>query len=133
MISKVGMSNPRRAVFEPNGQPNVPEFGSVKTREGFQALKAMDSLHAVRDGVRYPAVLLETGVNDSRVAPHAAKMAARLQAADPRGTALLRVEFDEGHEVNGRSKASLDREFADDLAFVLAHTTARAPASATRS
>ena len=122
VISKVGMSNPLRAEFEPNGQPNIPEFGSVKTREGFQALKAMDSYHAVKDGVRYPAVLLETGVNDSRVAPHnAAKMAARLQAADPRNVALLRVDFDSGHVLAGRSKESVDEEFADDFTFVLTH------------
>ncbi len=126
VISKVGMSNPLRAEFEPNGQPNVPEFGSVKTAEGFRALKAMDSFHAVRDGVRYPAMLLETGINDSRVEPHnAAKMAARLQAADPAGVTLLRVDFDSGHVISGRSKASVDQEFADDFAFVLAHTGPR--------
>jgi prolyl oligopeptidase len=122
VISKVGMSNPLRAEFEPNGQPNVPEFGSVKTQEGFAALKAMDSYHAVQDGVRYPAVLLETGVNDARVEPYnAAKMAARLQAANPTGVTLLRVEFDSGHVIAGRSKGSVDQEFADDFAFILAH------------
>ena len=134
VISKVGMSNPLRAEFEPNGQPNVPEFGSVKTQEGFRALKAMDSFHAVRDGVRYPAVLLETGVNDSRVAPYnAAKMAARLQAADPTGEALLRVDFDSGHLIAGRSKDSVDAEFTDDFAFVLAHTKGQKRKAAFRS
>ena len=120
VLSKVGMSNPLRAEFEPNGQPNVPEFGSVKTREGFQALKAMDSFHAVKDGVRYPAVMLETGINDSRVEPYnAAKMAARLQAANPIGMTLLRVDYDSGHVIAGRSKDSVDQEFTDDFTFIL--------------
>ncbi|GAA0731887.1 prolyl oligopeptidase family serine peptidase [Sphingomonas japonica] len=126
VISKVGMSNPLRAEFEPNGQPNVPEFGSIKDAAGFRALKAMDSYHAVNDGVRYPAVLLTTSSNDARVAPHnAAKMAARLQAADPRGTALLRIDFDGGHDMNDLSKAKSDAEYADDFAFILATTKGR--------
>lgn len=69
----------------------------------------------------YPAVL-ETGGNDSWVEPHsAAKMGARLQITDSRTDVLLRAEFDEGREVNGRSNGSLDREFTNDLAFILAH------------
>lgn len=132
VISKVGMSNPLRAEFEPNGQPNVPEFGSVSTREGFLALKAMDSFHAVpaqTAPLRYPAVLLSTGLNDARVAPHnAAKMAARLQAAAPGSAVLLRVEFDGGHVMNGIAKDKTDAEYADDYAFVLTHTTGRGKA-----
>jgi prolyl oligopeptidase len=126
VISKVGMSNPLRAEFEPNGQPNVPEFGSVKSREGFLALRAMDSFHAVKDGVRYPPLLLTTGLNDARVAPHnAAKMAARLQNTAPGSEVLLRVEFEGGHMMNGIAKDKADAEYADDFAFVLAHTTGR--------
>ncbi|WP_375398644.1 prolyl oligopeptidase family serine peptidase [uncultured Sphingomonas sp.] len=121
VISKVGMSNPLRAEFEPNGQPNVPEFGSVKDEAGYHALKQMDSYHAVKDGGRYPAILLTTSSNDVRVAPHnAAKMAARVQAADPHNVALLRISFDGGHDMNDLSKAAADAEYADDFAFVLA-------------
>lgn len=121
VISKVGMSNPLRVEFEPNGQPNVPEFGSIKDEAGFAALKAMDSYHAVKDGVRYPPVLLTTSSNDARVAPHnVAKMASRLQAANPGSTALLRIDFDGGHDMNDLSKAKSDAEYADDFAFVLA-------------
>ncbi|MEG3123391.1 prolyl oligopeptidase family serine peptidase [Sphingomonas sp. GB1N7] len=123
VISKVGMSNPLRAEFEPNGQPNVPEFGSIKDEAGFRGLKAMDSYHAVKDGARYPAVMLTTSSKDARVAPHnAAKMAARLQAANPSGIALLRIDFEGGHDMNDLSKAKTDLEYADDFAFVLAIT-----------
>ena len=120
VISRVGMSNPLRAEFEQNGRPNIPEFGTVSDEAGFRALKAMDSYHAVRDGVAYPAVLLMTGINDPRVAPHnAAKMAARLQKASTSGrTVLLRVDFQAGHGV-GSTRDQLDDETADEYAFVL--------------
>ena len=50
-----------------NGVPNIPEFGTVKTEEGFKALYAMSPYHRVKDGMKYPAVLLTTGINDPRV------------------------------------------------------------------
>ena len=86
---------------------------------------AMDSFRAVQQGVSYPAILLSTGINDARVAPHnAAKMAARLQAANPKSKALLVVNFEAGHEANSLSKNEADAEYADDFAFVLANTAA---------
>ena len=58
------------------------EWGTVQDEAGFRDLLAMDSYQAVRDGVRYPAVLCITGLTDPRVAPfHAAKFAARDGAA----------------------------------------------------
>ena len=50
-----------------NGPYNIPEFGSVKTEAGFKALYAMSPYAHVRDGVKYPAVLVKTGINDPRV------------------------------------------------------------------
>lgn len=55
-----------RAVNTPAGLLNIPEFGPVKTKDGFDALYAMSSYHHVKDGVAYPAVLLTTGLNDPR-------------------------------------------------------------------
>jgi len=46
----------------------VPEFGSVKTEDGFKGLYAMDAYGHVKDGEKYPAVLLTTGATDPRVA-----------------------------------------------------------------
>ena len=69
-----------------NGPGNVPEFGSVKSEEGFRQLYAMSAYNHVVYGTAYPAILLTTGANDSRVAPWiVAKMAARLQAATSSG------------------------------------------------
>jgi len=42
-----------------NGETNIPEFGSVKTEEGFRALFAMSAYHHVGDRTAYPAVLFE--------------------------------------------------------------------------
>ena len=96
-----GYSNVLRAETTSNGIANVPEFGSVKTEEGFKALQVMDTYHNVKDGIAYPAVLLSHGINDSRVpAWMSAKMAARLQAATSSGRpVLLRIDYDAGHGV----------------------------------
>lgn len=120
VISEVGVSNTLRAEFSQNGPPNVPEFGSVKTEDGFKGLLAMDAYTHVKDGERYPAVLLTTGMTDPRVDPwQAAKMAARLQAATASGKpVLLRVDFQAGHGL-GSTRAQRDLEVADEYAFAL--------------
>jgi prolyl oligopeptidase len=108
-----------RAEFSQNGPPNIAEFGTVKEYEGFLALRQMDALHAVRDGVAYPAVLLTTGLKDPRVEPwEVAKMAARLQKASVSGNpVLLRVTFDAGHGL-GSTRTQVDEQRADEYAFV---------------
>ncbi len=97
---------------------NVAEFGSTKTEDGFRALYGADAYLHVQDGVRYPSVLLTTGVNDSRVAPWmVTKMAARLQAASASDRpVLLRVSFDSGHFATTQSDE--DDELADEYAFL---------------
>lgn len=69
--------------------------------------------------MKYPAVLLTTGVNDPRVAPwQAAKMAARLQASTTSGKpVLLRVDYDAGHGM-GSTKTQRDEEQADEVSFL---------------
>ncbi|BCW87830.1 Prolyl endopeptidase [Alphaproteobacteria bacterium SO-S41] len=120
VISQVGVSNNLRAEFGQNGPPNIPEFGSVTTEEGFKGLYAMDSTQHVKAGTAYPGVLLTTGMTDPRVDPwHAAKMTAHLQAATSSGKpVLLRVEYDGGHGL-GSTRAQRDREWADLFAFAL--------------
>jgi prolyl oligopeptidase len=120
VISNVGVSNALRAEFTQNGPPNIDEFGSVKERDGFLGLKAMDALHHVKDGTRYPAVLLTVGMTDPRVeAWEAAKFTARLQKATRSGQpVVLRVAFDAGHGL-GSTRAQIDAERADEFAFAL--------------
>lgn len=123
VVSMVGVSDAMRSEFSPNGPPNIPEFGSVKDEEGFHGLIAMDAYQHVHDGVKYPAVLLTTGLHDPRVAPwEPAKMTARLQAATAsKNPVLLRVEADAGHGI-GSTRAQRDQETADIAAFVLWRT-----------
>lgn len=119
-IDQVPASDLLRFETTANGAPNVPEFGSVRTEEGFKALLAMSPYHHIKDGVKYPAVLVLTGINDPRVdAWEAGKMAARLQAATASGKpVLLRVDYDAGHGI-GSTKKQAYEERADTLAFLL--------------
>ena len=123
VISDVGSSNPLRAEFGQNGPPNIPEFGSVQTEEGFKGLYAMDAYQHVKDGTAYPAVMLTTGVNDPRVDPwNAGKMAARLQAAtSSHKPVLLRVDFQAGHGF-GSTRQQYDAQVTDMFAFALSQS-----------
>ncbi len=119
MVMKVPVNNALRAEFTENGPPNVFEFGSVSTEEGFRGLLIMDAFTKVRDGVAYPSVLITAGANDPRVVIwQAAKMAARLQAATSSGKpVLLRVEFQGGHGM-GSTQQQFNEENADEFAFL---------------
>jgi prolyl oligopeptidase len=123
VIDQVGVSNPLRSEFSPNGPPNIPEFGTVTEPEGFKALYEMDAYQHVKDGVKYPSVLLTTGLNDPRVSSwEPTKMTARLQAASSSGNPiLLRIDPDAGHGI-GSTRAQRDRETADIIAFILWRT-----------
>lgn len=123
VVPRVGVLDAVRAELEPNGPPNVPEFGSHTTEPGFRALLAMSTLHHIRPGVRYPAVLLTHGVNDPRVAVwHSSKAAAQFDAARagvPNARpVLLRLDRDAGHGV-GSTRAQRTAERADIYAFLL--------------
>jgi prolyl oligopeptidase len=98
-VDLVGMNNTLRSETTPTGVPNIAEFGSFKTLEGFKGLWAMDGYHKIKQGVKYPAVLFTHGINDSRVpAWMSAKMAARLQSATVGGNPiLLRIDYEAGH------------------------------------
>ena len=75
------------------------------------------AVHQVVPATGYPATLVTTGEEDSRVDPcHARKMAARLQAAST-STVLLRVEAAAGHG-QGKPASKQIEERADVLAFL---------------
>lgn len=119
VVPRVAVLDLLRFEFSPIGPANIPEFGSIATREGFEALRGMSAYHQVRDGAAYPAVLLTTGMNDPRVDPwHAAKMTARLQAASASGKpVLMRVEWQGGHG-RGATRTQREEELADIYAFL---------------
>lgn len=120
VVSHVGIYDMLRVELTPNGAFNTTEFGSVKDPEQFKALYAYSPYHRVKDGIKYPPVLLTTGVNDGRVDPwQSYKMAARLQSAGPGNAILLRVGFDSGH--GGSSPITDPEEDADTLTFLFRH------------
>jgi len=120
ILDDVGLSDSLRFETSPNGPPNIPEFGSTKTEEGFKGLFGMDAYVHVKDGTAYPAVMLTTGINDPQVDSwQAAKMAARLQAATSSGKPiLLRVDYDAGHG-SGSGRAQRDQLLSDEQSFAL--------------
>ncbi len=127
VIDDVGVSNATRSEFGPNGAPNITEFGSIKTPDGFKGLLAMDAYQHVQDGTKYPSVMLISGLNDPRVEPwELTKMTARLQAATAStNPILLRVDTDAGHGY-GSTRRQRDLETADMMAFILWRTGAAA-------
>jgi prolyl oligopeptidase len=118
-IDEVPVSDAMRASFESNGELDKTEMGTTDTEAGFRALLAMSPYHHIKDGVKYPAVMVTTGINDPRVdAWQAAKMAARLQAATASDKpVLLRIDFDAGHGY-GSTKKQRNEELADKFAFL---------------
>jgi prolyl oligopeptidase len=96
----------------------ITEYGDPRKAEEFEYLIKYSPYHNVRDGVRYPAILLTTAESDSRVDPaHAMKMTARLQAATASDNpVLLRFETKAGHGIGAPTQKIVD-EYADYLAF----------------
>jgi len=99
----------------------IPEYGDPEQPDDFEWLRAYSPYHHVVDGTCYPAVLLTTAAEDSRVDPcHARKMAARMQEATSCPEArpiLLREETRAGHG-QGKPVSKQAEELADVLAFL---------------
>ncbi|HEY1414598.1 MAG TPA: prolyl oligopeptidase family serine peptidase [Caulobacteraceae bacterium] len=117
VIDIVPAANPIRMEFTPNGPDNIPEFGSIKTEQGFKNLYVMDSVQHVKAGVDYPPVMISTGLNDPRVSPwEPAKFAAALMASGTPNPVLLRVDTQAGHGI-GSTRTQTDLLSADWIAF----------------
>ena len=99
------------------------EYGTAADPVELGWLLGYSPLHAVREGVAYPPLLLEVFDSDTRVDPlHARKFAAALQWAQRDvpggGVVLLRREAEVGHGAR-----SIDRTIAlnvDTLSFLAA-------------
>lgn len=118
-VPVVGMLDFVRLHVMPIGPINVVEFGSIEDEEEFRGLLAMSSYHHVRDGTKYPAVLLQHGVNDGRVnVGQSNKMAARLLAASTSGKPiLLDLEYAGGHG-QGLPRDLRQKQIANQYAFL---------------
>ena len=120
VVSDVGIYDMLRVELDPNGAFNMTEFGTVKDAEQFNALFAYSPYHHVKDGVAYPAVLMQTGDNDGRVNPmHSRKMTARLQAATgSKYPILLATSSDAGHGIGSPLSVRVAQS-ADYLSFLI--------------
>ncbi|MEW7277763.1 prolyl oligopeptidase family serine peptidase [Aquimarina sp. 2201CG1-2-11] len=122
VILSVGFLNTVRIEQGFNGENNAKEFGSVEDPEEFKGLLEMDSYHHIKKGVAYPATLITTGMNDSRVAPwHSAKFTSKLQESNASDNpVLLRVKFKSGHSSNSTQERL--ENVADVLSFAFWQT-----------
>ncbi len=119
VLYRVGITDILRSEQRSTGAMNAFEYGSVKVEPEFRAMYAISPYAHVRDGAKYPPVLLETGANDPRVTSWMlTKMTARLQAANSGpNPILLRVDFDAGHGI-GSGREQLLKLIADEYTFL---------------
>jgi prolyl oligopeptidase len=82
------------------------EYGSVNDKRQFQNLLSYSPLHNIRPNTQYPAILVETALNDDRVPPlHSYKYVASLQElTKSTNPILLRIEKNEGHSTQSRDR-----------------------------
>ena len=101
----------------------IDEYGDPDQPHDAAILRAYSPYHNVRDGVAYPAMLIETAESDSRVDPmHARKFAARVQeATSGDGPILAYVEREAGHGA-GKPRHKVVAELADRWAFIFQFT-----------
>jgi prolyl oligopeptidase len=119
VLYRVGITDILRSEQRATGGENAFEYGTVKAEPEFRAMYAISPYAHVQDGMKYPAVMLETGANDPRVTSWMlTKMTARLQAANKSSNpVLLRVDFDAGHGI-GSNRAQRLKLQADEYVFL---------------
>lgn len=118
-IAEVGMTNVLRSQNSANGANQIPEVGSLKNAEDIKGLIEMDAQSKVKKGVKYPAVIVRTGMNDSRITPwEPAKFAAALQnSTASEKPVLLYVNYENGHFTSDLDVVF--KEYSDIFAFAL--------------
>lgn len=107
-----------------NNMPALLEYGDASRKEEFDAIIKHSPYQNVRDGERYPAVMVQTGLNDTRVPPwQARRFTARLQAATgSREPVILYHDMRSGH-AGGRSMAGGIQLATRELDFLWTRTS----------
>jgi prolyl oligopeptidase len=108
-----------------NNMPALLEYGDASIPEQFEAIRLYSPYQNVREGTRYPAVMVHTGDLDTRVPPlQGRKFTARLQAATTSGLpVILHYDARFGH-AGGRAWSTAIRDAAMEMAFLLLMTGA---------
>lgn len=93
---------------------------SEDSKEMFDYLNNYSPVHALKEGVHYPATLVTTADHDDRVVPaHSFKFAATLQERHKgENPVLIRVDVKAGHG-GGKPTAKVIEEYADEWAFTM--------------
>lgn len=99
VIIESGILNALRNELGGVGKTSVQEFGSVSKPNEFKELLQMDAYQNINKGIKYPAVLITTGINDPRVTPwQSAKFIAKLLSNNKTDKpVLLKVDYEGGH------------------------------------
>lgn len=95
------------------------DYGTAEDdKEMFEYLRAYSPVHAIKEGVNYPATLVTTADHDDRVVPaHSFKFAATLQAKHKgENPVLIRIETNAGHGAGKPTDKIIDEQ-ADKYAF----------------
>ncbi|MBM3458908.1 MAG: S9 family peptidase, partial [Armatimonadetes bacterium] len=103
-----------------SGRTWIPEYGSAEDPAQFRTLFAYSPYHRVKEGTKYPALLMQSADSDDRVDPmHARKMVALVQAATSgERPILLHVEKNAGHGGAGLVRQAVEQS-ADSYAFLM--------------
>lgn len=101
------------------GRTWIDEYGSAEDKAQFETLLAYSPYHHVKEGAKYPAMLMLSADSDDRVDPmHARKFTAAIQAASKDRAALLRIETNAGHGGADLIKQQIAQS-VDTFSFVL--------------
>ena len=122
-IADVPMLNPLRSEERSNDATNHLEYGTVKDSLECIALIKMDPYVNLKANVKYPASLIISGFNDSRIDPWIpGKFVAKLQNySTSDAPVLLDVNYDAGHE-GGDTIEELIEEYSRIFAFAFWQT-----------
>ncbi|MBT2117395.1 prolyl oligopeptidase family serine peptidase [Dyella sp. LX-66] len=118
-VFRVALLNPVRLMHAPNGANQVGEMGDPRKADEFPFILAMDPYQNIKPHTAYPAVMMNVGLNDSRVAPwETGKFAAKLRAANTGSKPIwIRTNANGGHGIQVSLGAEAT-EFADIYAFL---------------
>ncbi|MCM0607372.1 MAG: S9 family peptidase, partial [Xanthomonadaceae bacterium] len=117
-IANVGVYDMMRFHKFTRGFHWINEYGSLRSKEEFQAMLKYSPVHNVTPA-EYAPILISTGNKDDRVAPiHSFKLAAALQEAQ-KGTnpILLRVNANSAHGAGTRLEYV--KQTAEEFAFFM--------------
>jgi prolyl oligopeptidase len=105
--------------FKNFNKPALLEYGDASKPEQFKFLYAYSPYQKVKEGTKYPAVLLTTGDADTRVPPlQARKMTARLQSATASGYPVLLLYDTLAGHAGGRPQSRIIEDMSLEFAFL---------------